>query len=307
MSSMRIKLSQKTRGTWSAVIAYVSWGFLPLFWKMLDRIPAKSILAHRIVWSFVFLFFLVSFRKLWAEVRDIFSVKKTRTFFLFTSCFLGINWFVYIWAVNSGHMVDASLGYFINPLIVVLLGIFFLKEKLVFLEKVSVFVALIGVLYMTIEMGKIPWISLVLALTFGFYGLFRKKAEADSMTGLTAEMMILLPFAAVFIVVMNINNSGFIGKVSFLTHLFLLGTGVVTALPLLCFNYGVKRIDLKTIGFLQYLSPTFQLFLGVFAFKEPFDLTHLISFGLIWLALILYSASHTSLLHRVRPKFNDRD
>lgn len=273
------------------VAAYVSWGLMPLFWKTLDQIPAIKILAHRIVWSFVFLFFLVSYRKIWPEVRNIFSVKKTRVSFLFTSCLLGVNWLTYIWAVNSGHVVDASLGYFINPLISVLLGVLFLKEKLIFWQKTSVFLALIGVLYMTVDLGSIPWISLVLALTFGFYGFFRKKADAGSMAGLTAEMMILSPVALLFIVIININGSGVIGKAPFSTHLLLLCTGIVTALPLLCFNYGVKRIELKTVGFLQYLSPTFQLFLGVFAFKEPFSLTHLVSFSLIWAALIIYSLS----------------
>ena len=276
--------------------AYVSWGLLPLYWKTLDLIPAFKILAHRIVWSFVFLFFLVSYRKLWPEIRKIFSVKKTRNSFLLTASLLGVNWLTYIWAVNADHVVDASLGYFINPLISVLLGVLFLKEKLNFWQKISVFLAMIGVLYMTVELGNLPWISLVLALTFGFYGFFRKKAHADSMTGLTAEMMILAPAAVLVILIININGSGVLGKVPFPTHLFLIAAGIVTVLPLLWFNYGVKRIELKTVGFLQYLSPTFQLFLGVFAFKEPFSLTHMVSFGLIWMALIIYSLSNTYLM-----------
>lgn len=299
---MRTNFNEKALGTWSAVAAYVSWGLLPLYWKTLEQIPALKILAHRIVWSFVFLFFLVSYRKIWSGIRKILTAKKTRNSFFLTSCFLGVNWLTYIWAVNSGHVVDASLGYFINPLISVLLGVFFLKEKLNFWQKISVLLALIGVLYMTVNLGNIPWISLVLALTFGFYGFFRKKADADSMVGLTTEMMILLPAAVLFILVININGNGVIGKVPFPTHLLLLGTGIVTALPLLCFNYGVKRIELKTIGFLQYLSPTFQLFLGVFAFREPFSLTHIVSFGLIWIALIIYSASNASFMLRIEPQ-----
>ncbi len=304
---MKAELSDKTLGTWAAVAAYGAWGLLPLFWKTLDQIPAQNILAHRIVWSFVFLFILVTFRKSWAQVKRVFSIKKTRTFFLFTSCFLGVNWFTYIWAVNSDHVVDASLGYFINPLVVVMLGVLFLKEKLLFWQKISVFLAFIGVLYMTIDVGRIPWISLTLALSFGFYGLFRKKADAESMAGLTSEMIILSPIALGFMVIVNLNSSGFIGKAPPLIHLLLLGTGIATALPLLCFNYGVKRIELKTIGFLQYLSPTFQLFLGIFAFKEPFSLTHIISFGLIWMALIIYSTSHTSFMRRIQPSSNHKD
>ncbi|MFW6140382.1 MAG: EamA family transporter RarD [Acidobacteriota bacterium] len=288
---MRTNFSQKALGTWSAVAAYVSWGLLPLYWKALDQIPAHKILAHRIVWSFTFLFFLVSFRKVWPGIRKILAAKKTRISFLLTSCFLGVNWLTYIWAVNSGHVVDASLGYFINPLISVLLGVLFLREKLFFWQKISVLLAFIGVFYMAVDLGNIPWISLVLALTFGFYGFFRKKAHADSMAGLTAEMMILSPAAALFLLTINLNGGGIIGRVPLSTHFLLVGTGMVTALPLLCFNYGVKRIELKTIGFLQYLSPTFQLLLGVFAFKEPFSLTHGVSFGLIWIALIIYSLS----------------
>ncbi|MBD3413516.1 MAG: EamA family transporter RarD [Candidatus Aminicenantes bacterium] len=301
---MKKKLSEKALGTWSAVAAYGSWGLLPLFWKTLDRIPAQNILAHRIVWSLVFLAFLISYRKKWLRIKNIFLHKKKRISFLFTAGFLGVNWFTYIWAVNSGHVVDASLGYFINPLVVVLLGVLFLKETLNFWQKISVFLAFVGVLYMTIDVGRIPWVSLTLALTFALYGLFRKKADADSMPGLASEMMILAPLALAFLVYVNINSKGFIGKLPVSTHILLLCTGVVTAVPLLCFNYGVKRVELKTIGFLQYLSPTFQLFLGVFAFKEAFSLTHMVSFGLIWVALILYSISNTSFMRRIEPSVN---
>jgi len=295
---MRTGFSEKAVGTWAVVAAYTSWGFLPLFWKLLDQIPAQKILAHRIVWSFVFLFILVFFQRRWPEIRKIFSSKKTRTTLSLTSLILGMNWFIYIWAVNSGHVVEASLGYFINPLVSVLLGVLFLKEKLSFWQKVSVFLALIGVLYRTVDIGSIPWISLSLALTFGFYGFFKKKVNADSIAGLTAEVILLFPLASAFIILMNIKNMGVIGKVSFPIFLFLLCTGIVTSLPLLCFNYGVKKIELKTVGFLQYLSPTFQLFLGVVAFKEAFTLNHMISFALIWAALIIYSLPYTSFMRK---------
>jgi len=295
---MRTGSNEKAAGTWAVVAAYVSWGLLPLFWKLLDQIPAQKILAHRIVWSFAFLFILVFFQERWLEIKKIFSSKKTRTTLSLTSLILGMNWFVYIWAVNSGHVVEASLGYFINPLVSVLLGVWFLKEKLNFWQKISVFLAFIGVLYRAVDIGNIPWISLSLALTFGFYGFFKKKVNAESIAGLTSEMILLFPLALVFITLMNIKNMGVIGKVSFPLFMLLLCTGIVTSLPLLCFNYGVKKIELKTVGFLQYLSPTFQFFLGVFVFKEAFTLNHMVSFALIWAALIIYSISHTSFMHK---------
>jgi len=295
---MRTGSNEKAAGTWAVVAAYVSWGLLPLFWRLLDQIPAQKILAHRIVWSFAFLFILVFFQERWLEIKKIFSSKKTRTTLSLTSLILGMNWFVYIWAVNSGHVVEASLGYFINPLVSVLLGVWFLKEKLNFWQKISVFLAFIGVLYRAVDIGNIPWISLSLALTFGFYGFFKKKVNADSIAGLTAEMILLFPLAFVFIILMNIKNMGVIGKVSFPLFMLLLCTGIVTSLPLLCFNYGVKKIELKTVGFLQYLSPTFQFFLGVFVFKEAFTLNHMVSFALIWAALIIYSISHTSFMRK---------
>jgi len=295
---MKTGSNEKAAGIWAVAAAYVSWGLLPLFWRLLDQIPAQKIIAHRIVWSFAFLFILVFFQERWLEIKKIFSSKKTRTTLSLTSLILGMNWFVYIWAVNSGHVVEASLGYFINPLVSVLLGVLFLKEKLNFWQKISVFLAFIGVLYRAVDIGNIPWISLSLALTFGFYGFFKKKVNADSIAGLTAEMILLFPLAFVFIILMNIKNMGVIGKVSFPLFMLLLCTGIVTSLPLLCFNYGVKKIELKTVGFLQYLSPTFQFFLGVFVFKEAFTLDHMVSFALIWAALIIYSISHTSFMRK---------
>ncbi|HHF51783.1 MAG TPA: EamA family transporter RarD [Candidatus Aminicenantes bacterium] len=295
---MKTGSNEKAAGIWAVAAAYVSWGLLPLFWRLLDQIPAQKIIAHRIVWSFAFLFILVFFQERWLEIKKIFSSKKTRTTLSLTSLILGMNWFVYIWAVNSGHVVEASLGYFINPLVSVLLGVLFLKEKLNFWQEISVFLAFIGVLYRAVDIGNIPWISLSLALTFGFYGFFKKKVNADSIAGLTAEMILLFPLAFVFIILMNIKNMGVIGKVSFPLFMLLLCTGIVTSLPLLCFNYGVKKIELKTVGFLQYLSPTFQFFLGVFVFKEAFTLDHMVSFALIWAALIIYSISHTSFMRK---------
>ena len=281
-------------GTWFAVAAYLSWGFLPLYWKLLSSVPAQQILAHRIVWSWVILSILLSFRNRWPEFRQVFAVRRNRYTFFATAFIIASNWFIYIWAVNSGHVVDTSLGYFINPLVSVLLGVVILREKLSFLQTVSVFLAAAGVLYMTFHYGKFPWISLSLAFTFGFYGLIRKTARVESLAGLAAEMTILSPVMLAFLTVMFFKGQNAAGASPVHIHFLLLGAGVVTAVPLLWFNLGVRRIPLTAIGFLQYISPTIQLLLGVFAFHEPFTPDHAVTFGLIWTALLIYTVSRFS-------------
>lgn len=271
--------------------AYTAWGFLPLYWKSLQRVPPQEILAHRILWSFVFLAFLLTVRKRWGEFRKVFSIRSNRRTFLLTAVIIGSNWLIYIWAVNSGHIVDASLGYFINPLVSVLLGVLILKERLGRWQTVSVGLAAAGVVFLAVNMGTPPWISLSLALTFGFYGLLRKTARVESLAGLSAETFILLPAVLIYLLFLGIQKTGAIGTASANIHLLLLGAGVVTATPLLFFNSGVRKIPLSTVGFLQYLSPTFQLILGVFVYHEPFTSVHKVSFALIWTALLIYSVS----------------
>ncbi len=220
-----------------------------------------------------------------------------------TSVILAANWFIYIWAVNSGHVVDTSLGYFINPLVSVLLGVALLKERLNFWQLVSVILAAAGVGYMTLHYGKFPWISLSLALTFGFYGLLRKTARVESMAGLAAEMALLSPAALIFLGILFSQGTNAVGSAPVHIHFLLIGAGIVTALPLLWFNLGVRRIALSTIGFLQYISPSMQLLLGVFAFHEAFTTDHAVTFSLIWAALVLYTLSRFPILARYKPRF----
>lgn len=300
-----IKAEGKSRltGTWFAVAAYLSWGVLPLYWKLLSRVPAQQILAHRIIWSWVILSFLLFFQRRWKEFRGVFSIRRNRITFIGTSIILAINWFIYIWAVNSGHVVDTSLGYFINPLVSVGLGVALLKERLNFWQLVSVILAASGVAYMTLHYGKFPWIALSLALTFGFYGLLRKTARVESLAGLAAEMVILLPAALIFLSVLFFKGRNVAGSAPLYIHFLLLGAGVVTALPLLWFNLGVRKIPLSTIGFLQYISPSMQLLLGVFVFHEAFTADHAVTFGLIWTALALYTLSRFPILARYQPRF----
>ncbi|MBN1272290.1 MAG: EamA family transporter RarD [Candidatus Aminicenantes bacterium] len=273
------------------IAAYTAWGFLPLYWKSLQRVPPPEILGHRILWSFVFLALLLTFQKRWGEFRRVFSIRRNLQTFLVSALIIGSNWLIYIWAINSGHIVDASLGYFINPLVSVLLGVLILKERMGRWQVVSVILAAVGVIILAFNLGAPPWISLSLALTFGFYGLIRKTARVESLAGLSAETFILLPAVVTYLLILCIRKTGAIGTAPPGIHLLLIGAGVVTAAPLLFFNSGVRKIPLSTVGFLQYLSPTFQLILGVFVYHEPFTSVHKISFGFIWMALAVFTIS----------------
>jgi chloramphenicol-sensitive protein RarD len=289
-------------GAWYAVSAFSLWGVLPLYWKALKQVPSSQILAHRIIWSCIFVLLLILLQKRVREARNSFLSGRNRIYFTLSALCIGINWFIYIWAVNAGHIVEASMGYFINPLFSVLLGVIFLRERLSFWQKVSVCLAFCGVLYMTVQYGKLPWIALSLAVSFGFYGLLRKTSHAESLVGLIFETAFLSPIALLYLVVRGIQGTGSFGAVSPLLHLLLMSSGIVTAMPLLWFSNGARRIPLSTVGFIQYITPSLQLFIGVIVFKEPFTNIHALSFSLIWGALVIYSLSHTPLLKRYSPR-----
>jgi len=296
--------TEKTVGTWFVLGAFVFWGLLPIYWKALAAIPPMEILAHRIFWAFIFAVFLLWIQRRWREFRETFRNPKNRALFVLTAAIVGSNWFIYIWAVNHDHIVDTSLGYFINPLISVLLGVIFLRERLNFWQIVAFFLALLGVSYLTFQYGKIPWIALSLAFTFGFYSLFRKTTRVEALVGLTAETALLSPLMLTYILVLGFKGTGAVGSVSISHHLLLLGAGVVTATPLLWFTLGVRKIPLSRAGFLQYVAPSLQLFLGVVVYSEPFTRDHLICFGLIWSALLIYSLSTTPLFSKESTKIN---
>jgi chloramphenicol-sensitive protein RarD len=294
-----IRNSRQT-GTLYVLAAFVMWGLLPVYWKALQSVPSQEILAHRVFWSFVFVSLLLGRKKRWAEFRWTFRSPRNRWVCILTAAIIGSNWFIYIWAINHDHIVDSSLGYFINPLITVLLGVIFLRERLNAWQVSALVLASIGVGYLTLQSGRIPWIALSLALTFGFYGLLRKTARVESLIGLTAETGLLSALALAFILLLAARGEGAAGTASVWTHAQLIGAGLVTATPLLWYTIGVRRIKLSTAGFLQYLAPTMQLLLGVLVYGEPFTRTHLISFGFIWVALFIFSLSNTPLLNR-RP------
>ena len=294
MKKLEIKRSNKTIGTIYAALAFILWGVLPIYWKVLKDVSSEEILANRILWSFVFVSLLMVFLKQWDKLLLVFKNKKNVKLAILCACMITINWFTYIWAVNNDHILDSSLGYYINPLFTVFLGVAVLKEKINKAQIFSLLLASAGVIIIAVQYGKIPWISLTLAISFGLYGLFKKMLTVDSVTGLALETTILAPFALAFILFKHVSGNGAFGAGSIVTTLLLIGAGIVTATPLLWFAKAAKRVELSTIGFLQYISPTIGLILGIFIYKESFTTMNFISFGFIWAALIIYSFSHSS-------------
>ncbi|MCF7920515.1 MAG: EamA family transporter RarD [Candidatus Cloacimonetes bacterium] len=278
-------------------IAYLLWGFLPLYWKLINCITPQEILAHRILWSLGFIFVILLLKKDW---RWLSKLRNPRLWLLYTvsALLVSVNWFTYIWAVNNSHTVDASLGYFINPLFSVFLGVVFLHEKLAFPEVIAVLLALCGVIFLTIWFHSLPWVAIVLTITFGLYGLIKKQGFLDGIQSLGLETAIIFFPTLYYIIRLQIT-----GQAGFLHHgiktdLLLFAAGAITATPLLLFGQAARKIPLSTLGFLQYLAPTFQFLIGVLVFKEQFQLPRLIGFSIIWLALIIFTSSRLSSLKR---------
>lgn len=269
--------------------AFGAWGVLPVYFKALASVPPLEVLAHRIVWS-VFLLFGLSFaRGRLGDLAGLLRSRRTQLTLMVTTGLIATNWGLFIWSIANGHLVEASLGYFINPLVNVALGFVFLRERLRPLQTVAVALAAVAITFRTVQLGHPPVIALTLAFSFGLYGLLRKRVDATAIVGLTVETMMLAPLAVGW---MAWRRS--LGELSFLSttlpqNLLMLAAGVITALPLLWFTEAARRLRLATLGFLQYLAPTGQLLLAVLAYGEPFTRMHAISFGLIWIALGLYS------------------
>jgi chloramphenicol-sensitive protein RarD len=294
------------RGIWYAVAAYIIWGFIPVYIKQLDNVPAPQLLSHRIVWSFLCLLIVIlAMSRTAAFGKSIRNARILKIYFL-AAILIGVNWFTYVWAVGAGFIVEASLGYFINPLISVLLGVFFLRERLRIWQWVPIFIAGAGVAFLTYAYGKIPWIALVLAFSFGFYGMVKKKGELDSLDGLTLETGILLLPALIYIAFMELNGRGVVFHAGVSTIMLLMGAGVITVVPLLMFATAVKKIPLTTIGILQYIAPTLQFLVGVVIYKEAFNLSKLIGFGMIWFALIIFGIE-SFLHHQAQPVVTDME
>ncbi|OLS41415.1 EamA family transporter RarD [Bacillus sp. MRMR6] len=292
--------SEVRLGTIHAGFSYLLWGLLPIYWKFLGHVNTQEILANRIFWSFVFMVIVLLISRKWSllviTVRGFAKNRKQMYALTVASLLISVNWFIYIWAVNTGHMVEASLGYYINPLVSILLGMIVLKEKLIGYQYFAFLLAAIGVVIISISYGSFPWISIVLAVSFGLYGLAKKLINVDSTVGLTLETLVLTPIAFIFIVYLLIKGTNSFLAIDVTTDLLLIGAGAATAVPLLYFAKGAQKIPLSLLGFLQYIAPTLTLILGVFVYHEHFTKMQLLAFMFIWSALTLYSLSKTKIL-----------
>lgn len=281
--------SASTAGAIYAIAAFGAWGLCPFYFKSVAHVGALEVLCHRVIWSLLFLLgLLVATRKLKALVRSI----RTRNILLgllASTVLIAINWFIFIWAIAHNQLTQASLGYFINPLVNVLLGFLLLGETQRRWQMVSIVIALIGVGYMTFSVGSVPWVALTLAFSFGFYGLVRKLVAVEAVVGLAIETAILLIPAIATAVYLDRTGRAAFGSGAMLTDWLLVAAGVVTAVPLLFFTAAARRLRLSTLGFIQYTAPTGQFLLAVLYYKEPFDNNKAISFGFIWIALAIYS------------------
>ena len=285
--------------------AYILWGVLPIYWKLIQEIPAFEILAHRIIWSFVFMGVVVllarKHKAFFAECRSIVKSKKQLIGITLASIAISINWVTYILAVNTNHVVEASLGYYINPLVSILLGMIVLKEKFSKAQWLAFLLAVLGVLYMTMNFGSVPWLALLLAFSFGSYGLLKKLVPLNAMFGLTIETLIVTPIALIFLVQQQNGQWSSVDWWS-MTAVLVFGAGIVTAIPLLLFSAGAKRIPLSMVGFLQYFAPTIMLIIGVFLYDEPFTNVHAVSFTLIWAGLAIYTITRMKRLKKYEAK-----
>lgn len=293
------------RGMAFAIACYMIWGVFPLYFRLLAPVPAIDILAHRVIWSLGFLLILLTARQEWSWLRPALRSRRTVALYATAGIVLAVNWYTYIWGVNAGFVIETSLGYFINPLVSVLLGVIFLRERLRIGQWAAIGTATAGVLFLTVSYGQLPWIALTLAFSFAFYGLLKKHGRLHSMQGLTLETgTILLPALALLF---YREVGGFDSLVSYGwgKTLLLLSTGVVTVLPLVWFASAARLIPLSLLGILQYIAPTLQFLVGLLIFQEPFSQTRLVGFAIIWLALLIYSAEgivHQQHRHIGRPR-----
>ena len=275
------------KGIWYALGAYALWGIFPIYWKWLAHVPALQLIGHRIIWSFLMLLVVILATKRWKAFRAILS-GRILLVYLAAGLLLSTNWLIYVWAVNADYIVETSLGYFINPLFSVVLGVVFLKERLRLTQWLPVAIAALGVLYLAFVYGSLPWIALSLAATFGIYGLVKKVASLGSLFGLTLETGLVFLPALVYLIYSEVQRAGAFMHTGLRADILMLGAGLVTIVPLLLFASAAKRIPLTMVGIMQYIAPTLQFLIGVLVFKEPFTSAKLVGFSMVWLALVLF-------------------
>ena len=283
------------QGIFFGLAAYVLWGILPVYWKALELVSPFEILSSRFMWSCVFVFLLIIFQKKWPlfakEVKQVFSNVKTGAAMVAAGITISFNWGTFIWAVNNGHIVETSMGYYINPLVSILFAVVFLRERLDKMQLAAITCAFIGVASMVYSFGKIPWVSLTLAFTFALYGLLKKILLVSALTSIMLETLLITPLALLYEYSLWQQGVSFYASENLQVIMMLTGAGVVTAIPLLLFTAGARLLPLKIIGFLQYISPTLTLLIGVFVYNEAFTASHLMAFGWIWAALLLFIVS----------------
>jgi len=288
-------MSDKKKGVMNAAVAYVMWGLYPLYWWQLQRVAPAEILINRMIWSFVTLFLIIVIFK-WSDllrrtIKDLLSDRKRIIFLLLATVLISINWFTYTWSVVSGRVLEAGLGYYISPILSFIIGAFILKEKFNKLQVLAACIATSGVLFQTISYGIVPWISLILASTFAFYGFCKKLIKVDPFMSLFLETTLMLPFASFFFgrLIVGGESTFLIGDG--MSILLLIGAGIITVSPLFFFGKATQLAPLKLVGFMQYIGPTIGLFIAIFIFREPFSTTRLITFAIIWLACIVFTIS----------------
>jgi chloramphenicol-sensitive protein RarD len=277
-------------GLIAGIAAFATWGLIPIYWKLLANIPAREILAHRFVWTTLFLVLLLTWQRRWPELREAMRSRRALLYCFASGLAISVNWLVFIWAVIVGRVIETSLGYFMTPLVNVLFGALFLRERLTRWQFISVMLALAGVLNLTFGYGKFPWLALTLCVSFGLYGLLRKKSGVRPIPGLFLETTLLTPIAAAYLVFLQSGGTSTLSAASWSLVLILISTGVVTGLPLVWFGHAARHLRMTTVGFLQYLAPSCSFFLGVFLYHEPFTRAHLITFAFIWAALAIFTA-----------------
>lgn len=288
------------RGALYALSCYILWGFLPIYWKALSHIPGLETTSHRVVWSALVAAILLTWQRNWQWLGRVIKQPRVLLTFFATAILIQINWSVYIYAVNQNRIVESSLGYFINPLVNVLLGVFFFRERPRTWQWIAIAIATAGVTYLTFDYGHLPWIALGLAFSFAFYGLLKKVASLPALEGLFLETFFLAIPLSIYLLMLNQSGQGTFGHTTWQINLLLIFAGVVTAVPLLLFSAGAKLVPLTLLGILQYTAPTIQFILGIVVYNEPFSQSQLIGFSFIWVALIIFTLESTAERRRLQ-------
>jgi len=284
-----------------ALGAFMLWGLFPVYFKLVDSLGSMEILAHRIVWAVVLLTSIITILRFWPRVLSVLHNRKILFPLIASAILVSINWGVFIWAVNNDHILQASLGYYINPLVNVLLGVLFLKERLDLIQWVAVALVVLAVSYMVTGLGVVPWASLIVAFSFGTYGLIRKIVNVDAFTGLFIETILVVPIAAGYLILLAREGTGKFGIDGFGFDLLIILSGIMTVVSLVFFTQATKRLNLSTVGFFQYITPTTQFLLAIFIYGEVFTIHHMITFALIWTGLALFTYNSFRTMNKAKP------